>query len=147
MTRDKVELARRLYLDLLEDSFLGVTAHPSRDLIPLGEPQGLIRRTVQRHFGRRGWIISRRGPRHLDQDEVGDIRAETAVTMVMRSRLRNVRECVESVIADRIPGDLIETGVWRGGLCIYMRGILAAHDEIREVWVADSFAGLPEPQH
>ncbi len=28
-----------------------------------------------------------------------------------------------------------------------MRGILAAHDEDREVWVADSFAGLPEPHH
>ena len=38
----------------------------------------------------------------------------------------------------------IETGVWRGGACIFMRGILKAHGvEDRVVWVADSFAGLP----
>ena len=43
---------------------------------------------------------------------------------------------------------MIETGVWRGGASIYMRGILAAHGvENRDVWVADSFAGLPEPDH
>ena len=68
--------------------------------------------------------------------------------MIGRARMRNIRDCVESVIADDVPGNLIETGVWRGGACIYMRGILAAHGvENREVWVADSFAGLPEPHH
>ena len=34
----------------------------------------------------------------------------------------------------------------RGRLCIYMRGILAAHAvKNRTVWVADFFAGLPKP--
>ena len=36
-------------------------------------------------------------------------------------RLANVRACVERVIADGVPGDLIETGVWRGGVVIFMR--------------------------
>src|SRR5438132_2136885 len=45
-----------------------------------------------------------------------------------------------------IPGDFIETGVWRGGCCILMRGILAANGVTdRRVYVADSFAGLPPP--
>jgi Macrocin-O-methyltransferase (TylF) len=45
-----------------------------------------------------------------------------------------------------IPGDLLEAGVWRGGACIYMRGILKACGVAdRRVWVADSFAGLPPP--
>jgi O-methyltransferase len=69
-----------------------------------------------------------------------------AETMVGLKRLRNVRECVTKVIADGVPGDLIETGAWRGGVTIYMRGILAAHGVTdRTVWVADSFQGLPEP--
>jgi len=54
--------------------------------------------------------------------------------------------CVQSVLADDIPGDLIETGVWRGGATMLMRAILKAHDVTnRIVWVADSFEGLPEP--
>jgi hypothetical protein len=30
-----------------------------------------------------------------------------------------------------VPGDSIETGVWRGGACIYMRGILEAYGDAR----------------
>jgi O-methyltransferase len=70
-----------------------------------------------------------------------------ARTMIGRARMRNLRRCVETVIRDRVPGDLIEIGVWRGGACIYMRGILVAHDETRRVWVADSFDGMPELTH
>ncbi|MEJ0068602.1 MAG: TylF/MycF/NovP-related O-methyltransferase [Pseudomonadota bacterium] len=45
-----------------------------------------------------------------------------------------------------MPGDLIETGVWRGGATIFMRAILKALGVTdRTVWVADSFEGLPEP--
>jgi hypothetical protein len=68
-----------------------------------------------------------------------------AESMVGLKRLANIRECVEQVLGDGIPGDLVETGVWRGGSCIYMRGILAAYgDPDRRVWVCDSFEGLPE---
>jgi O-methyltransferase len=66
--------------------------------------------------------------------------------MVGRKRLDNVRACVESILHDNIPGDLIEAGVWRGGAAIYMRGILKSHAILdRNVWVADSFEGLPKP--
>ena len=67
-----------------------------------------------------------------------------AETMIGMKRLANVRACVESVIADGVPGDLIETGAWRGGATIYMRAILKAYGETgRTVFVADSFEGLP----
>lgn len=69
-----------------------------------------------------------------------------AETMVGMARLDNLQRCIESVLHDRIPGDLIETGVWRGGATILMRGVLAAYgDQQRAVWAADSFAGLPKP--
>jgi hypothetical protein len=52
----------------------------------------------------------------------------------------------ETVIANEIPGDFIETGVWRGGACILMRAVLNAYQVTdRRVWVADSFQGLPPP--
>ncbi len=69
-----------------------------------------------------------------------------AHTMIGRKRLDNLQSCVETVLRENIPGDLIETGVWRGGSCIFMRAILAVYgDARRNVWVADSFAGLPPP--
>ncbi|WP_309650177.1 TylF/MycF family methyltransferase [Nocardioides sp.] len=76
--------------------------------------------------------------------EVGRDWPADAETMIGMKRMANVRACVESVIADGVPGDLIETGAWRGGSTIYMRAILKAHGETdRTVWVADSFEGLP----
>ena len=69
-----------------------------------------------------------------------------AQTMIGRKRTRNVRRCVEAVLAERIPGDLIEAGCWRGGTVIMMRGILKAYGvSDRIVYGADSFEGLPKP--
>jgi hypothetical protein len=74
----------------------------------------------------------------------GGIWPTRAHTMIGIPRLDNLRYCVETVIRDRVPGDLIETGAWRGGASIFMRGILKAFGvEDRRVWVADSFEGLP----
>jgi cephalosporin hydroxylase len=69
----------------------------------------------------------------------------TALTMIGTARMRQLRQACETVIQERIPGDLIETGVWRGGAAIYMRAILAAWGATDpRVWAADSFQGLPE---
>ena len=50
------------------------------------------------------------------------------------------------MLADNINGDFIETGIWRGGACIFMRGILMAYAVTdRIIWAADSFEGVPVP--
>jgi O-methyltransferase len=78
--------------------------------------------------------------------EQGLDHASDALTMVGRQRLDNIQFCVTDVLRNRVPGDLIETGVWRGGSAIFMRAILYAHGDCeRTVWVADSFQGLPKP--
>jgi hypothetical protein len=72
----------------------------------------------------------------------------TAHTMIGRARLDNLHLCLDAITRDAVPGDLIETGAWRGGATIFMRGYLAAHGiSGRSVWVADSFEGLPPPSH
>jgi O-methyltransferase len=69
-----------------------------------------------------------------------------AETMVGMKRLENLQYCITQVLQKMIPGDLIETGVWRGGSSIFMRGVLKAYGaRDRIVWVADSFEGLPKP--
>jgi len=69
-------------------------------------------------------------------------------SMIGRKRMDNIQYCIECILADDVPGDLIETGVWRGGATIFMRGMLAAHGvNDRTVWVADSFEGVPAPSY
>lgn len=74
----------------------------------------------------------------------GGIWPSRAHTMIGLARLDNIHYCVKEVLRAGVPGDLIETGVWRGGATIFMRGLLKAYGVTdRTVWVADSFEGLP----
>lgn len=81
-----------------------------------------------------------------------EIRAEggdwpqRAYSMSGLKRLENMRYCIEAVVADGVPGDVVETGVWRGGACIFSKAVLdVLGAEDRWVWLADSFQGLPPP--
>jgi hypothetical protein len=69
-----------------------------------------------------------------------------AHTMIGIKRLDALHFCVEDVLERAVPGDFIETGVWRGGAAIFMRGALKARGVTdRVVWAADSFEGVPSP--
>lgn len=94
------------------------------------------------------WIYADMEEKPFDEQAraEGRDRPSTAHSMIGLKRLDNLQFCVEDVLANRVPGDLIEAGVWRGGATIFMRAILKAYGvENRHVWVADSFEGLPPP--
>jgi hypothetical protein len=114
----------RLYIELLKRSLTGVlTEDPARvPGLDVLEPFDLERR----------WV--------------GEDWPSSALTMIGMARLENVEHCVVDVVGRRVPGDLVETGVWRGGAAIFMRGLLKAlGDSRRAVWAADSFEGVPKP--
>jgi hypothetical protein len=67
-------------------------------------------------------------------------------TMLGRARLEHLAACVERVVADGVPGDVVDCGVWRGGSAIMLLAALHVHgDGSRAVWLADTFAGDPDP--
>lgn len=115
-------------------------------------------RPMDARFENAGYVVGEEMRESVEKEfskadfDWADVRADGrdwprfAQTMVGIERLENVEHCVKTVIADRVPGDLIETGVWRGGVTILMRAILSAFDDTdRIVFVADSFQGLPPP--
>lgn len=131
---------RDIYLNLLIGS-LTHTVYPGVDTIEV--PEELQERLAPgiAESGE-GWMLFRP---ELARAEGRDWPLY-AQTMVGLERMRSVRRCVETVLTEDVPGDLIEAGVWRGGVGILMRGILKAHGvDDRLVWVADSFRGLPPP--
>lgn len=131
---------RHRYLDLL-GSALTHTLYDPPDTRPLPD---YVTESYREEFRKQN--IKFRLPSPQEEREFGRDRPVYAQTMIGVHRLGNVRSCVETVLAERVPGDLIEAGTWRGGAAIMMRGVLAAHEVAdRTVWVADSFQGLPEP--
>ncbi len=66
--------------------------------------------------------------------------------MIGLYRLDNLERCIADVVRRGVAGDIIETGVWRGGAMIFARAVLKVlGDTERTVWCADSFEGLPPP--
>lgn len=70
-----------------------------------------------------------------------------AKTMIGYNRLANIEHCIRIIDKEHIVGDLIETGVWRGGAAIFMKAVLnELKIKDKKVWLADSFIGIPPPK-
>jgi O-methyltransferase len=113
---------------------------------PLGDdldPE--LRTRFTEYLAQHNLAVVRRTPPDPDDRAVGLDWPTEAETMIGMRRLVQLALCVAQVVNEDVPGDMLEAGVWRGGACILMRGVLAAMNSDRTVWVADSFAGLPKP--
>lgn len=113
--------------------------------VPVHGWKGRAWKPVRKALSRRGLVVGRVGGDRQER-ETGRDWPPHAETMVGLRRLENLQRCLTDVVRRGVPGDVIETGVWRGGSSIFMRAVLAALDDTsRVVWVADSFRGLPTP--
>src|SRR5436190_11541428 len=113
---------RASYLDVVRDSLIG----------RLNEDPPLPASKVDRYYD--------------NVREQGLDWPSTAPSMIGARRMENVRSECERVIKAGVPGDFMETGVWRGGACIMMRAVLRAYQILdRRVLAADTFAGFPRP--
>jgi O-methyltransferase len=143
---------RDLYLDLLKKALLGLLWDESKMFRPVDKDvkrsfhRRLVYEAVTKHLARTGKQIMEPVSFDLEARLNGIDWPPFAHTMVGIKRLDNLQSCVADVLRNNVPGDLIETGVWRGGSTIFMRGVLKAYGVTdRRVWVADSFEGLPPP--
>ena len=138
---------RSLYLDQMRRD---LTRYGAEQLVPVGWPLGT--------HARLNWLLGmpmlkagkfmlvKKVPFDKEAREVGRDWPADAETMIGMQRLTSLQHCVETVLQEDIPGDLVECGVWRGGASILMRAVLAAYgDEKRNVWLCDSFEGVPPP--
>jgi len=147
MAQVRDETAAELYLELMKKCLTRIAFEEpyARIAAPESPRKAQVLAAVQRFLAARGLELVRRAPDRSGRAEGRDW-PEQAETMIGLERLDNLQHCVTDVLRREVPGDLIETGVWRGGATIFMRAILAAYgDDTRTVWVADSFRGLPKP--
>jgi cephalosporin hydroxylase len=73
-----------------------------------------------------------------------DTTAYFPYTAMGRARLEHLEQVLEAIERDRVPGDVVDCAVGRGGAAIFARGFMAGHDiERRRVWVADTFRSTP----
>jgi O-methyltransferase len=132
------------YLDLLKKCLVGTLYEQGRWTV-LGTGRTPIRRFIATQLRKRNiTLISSRefDPKRRERGEDWPV---IGFTMTGELRLENIRMCIETIIAEDVPGDFLECGVWRGGASIFAKAVFNCYGvEDRTVWLADSFEGMPK---
>lgn len=67
-------------------------------------------------------------------------------TLVCHERLYNLYDLCNEMEKKGIPGSFVECGVWKGGASAVMAHIADRWKSDRQIWLFDSFEGLPKPK-
>ena len=83
----------------------------------------------------------------MDPEFVATYAAGVNATMTSAERMYARRQATRHVIATGVPGALAECGVWRGGSSMVMaHAMLTIGVSDRELWLYDTFEGMPPPE-
>jgi hypothetical protein len=67
-------------------------------------------------------------------------------TMTSLERRYHLLQAVRHVVQHRIPGSIVECGVWRGGsMMLVAKTLLQCGDTSRDLYLYDTFEGMPPP--
>jgi len=84
-------------------------------------------------------------PVEMPEDNKEFIKQCLKYSMTGSIRMSALSFCVENVIANKIDGDIVECGVWRGGNLILAQMILNKHFINKKIYGYDTFEGMSEP--
>lgn len=138
------------YLHLLKRELIDLHHADRGDLYPLeiAEQTRAVRwlKPLDRWLRRRNFRIVKQLPGDAERRRRGGDWPARALTMIGLQRLDHLESCIAQLVAEAVPGDVFQCGVWRGGAGIFLRAVM---DEFgwqdRRLWLADSFAGFPLP--
>jgi O-methyltransferase len=138
------------YLELLKQTLTRFGLEdPSGELVEVkpGPLWSVLGWPVWKVLAMKGLGVARRSePSDLDMRRLGRDWPRTAETMIGLERLSQLQQAIMDLSDRRVRGDIVETGVWRGGASILLTEVLnVMGDPSRKVFVADSFEGLPPP--
>jgi len=85
-------------------------------------------------------------PPDFSAEDIATWRAVSPYTMTSKERVFGLCNAVRYVVDARLPGDIVECGVWRGGsMMAVARTLLEAKDTSRTLHLFDTYEGMPPP--
>ena len=95
---------------------------------------------------RRNITIHRGFPKDMDPGFAPIYHQCQPYTMTSLERMYSLYQSIEYIIANNIPGDFVECGVWKGGSTMLIAlTLLKHHISNRPIYLYDTFKGMTEP--
>lgn len=84
----------------------------------------------------------------IEEDEVDFVMQcfSEGLTPTSFARAFSLIRAMKRIFQDRVPGDFVEVGVWRGAYPLIMKYIINKNKEDRSVWLFDTFEGMTMPR-
>ena len=104
------------YLELLKNTLVG---WGKDEYVPIkpgsSQLKNLAKTLIKKAGSTSGVVLMRKIPFDAETRKRGRDHPVDALTMIGTDRLDNIQYCAPTVIRERVLGDFVETGVWRGG--------------------------------
>jgi hypothetical protein len=105
----------------------------------------MIKAGIARLFNSLGYTVVRNGFGYTTE-ELNSFKKVQEFTATSVDRLVGLVDAVRYVAINKIEGDIVECGVWRGGsMMAAMRVLLEMGDDSRHFHLFDTFEGMAEP--
>jgi O-methyltransferase len=98
-------------------------------------PENLLRKTHSHNF-----------PVDFEESDICIIKSVLPYTMTSPERIFSLIKAVQYIVTNKIPGDIVECGVWKGGSMMAVAMTLVALNDVeKELYLFDTFEGMTEP--
>jgi O-methyltransferase len=85
-------------------------------------------------------------PSDFSQEDIELFNLVSPYTMTSKERVFALIQAVKYISRHKIPGDIVECGVWKGGSMMAIAKTLVAEKDLsRELYLFDTFSGLTDP--
>src|SRR5688572_11537218 len=111
----------------------------------------MIKQFLQKQLNKLGYEIIKRKqqeqwPADFENDHREIIQKVAEFTMTSPERLFGLIEAVKYVSKNKIEGDIVECGVWKGGSMLSIAHVLMQMNDIsRDLYLYDTFEGMSAP--
>ncbi|PZO38704.1 MAG: macrocin O-methyltransferase [Pseudanabaena frigida] len=85
-------------------------------------------------------------PADFDNQDIQLINEVSSYTMTSKERIHTLINAVKYITTEKISGDIVECGVWKGGsMMAVAKTLLKLGDQSRNLYLFDTFSGMSEP--
>ena len=111
----------------------------------------MIKEFIKKQLNKRGFDIikldkERKWPDDFEDLHKSVIKKAEPFTMTSRERIFGLVEAVKYVIENKIEGDIVECGVWKGGSMLAIADTLSKFKSLQKhLYLYDTFEGMSEP--
>ena len=111
----------------------------------------MVKKIINQIIGLTGHEIRKKIPVDVALSDLSVVEKEAVLagqpfTMTSLERMASLANSVSYVADNKIEGDFVECGVWRGGsMMIVAKLLLAKGDTSRTLYLYDTFEGMSEP--